>query len=64
MGTFSFSLLWYGAYRPELGACHADDLLYLFSSEPNWLPGPLVTEKDKEVFTLADRMLCSPFPGE
>lgn len=41
---------WFNTSRPELGACHADDLLYLLSTEAG-APSPLVTEEDKQVRT-------------
>ena len=50
VGSFSFTMSWVNTSRPELGACHADDLLYLLSTEAG-APSPLVTEEDRQVRT-------------
>lgn len=45
--NFSGRHLGFKAYRKKLGACHGDDLLYLFPFDPPGFPKGLKTEADK-----------------
>ena len=46
VGSVTNTKIWFNLTRPELGACHGDELYYIFSLEGD---SPLVTEEDKAV---------------
>ena len=49
MVNFSGRHMGFKAYQKKLGACHGDDLLYIFPFDPTLFPKALKTEVDKKI---------------